>query len=164
MLDTNPGAEANSTENPPVDSQKTFNDSFGHEFPSLWLAVWDTALSLRESLEYGYTRLQLLDAAATSSLNLGLVRQELPGRKPAYDYKVDVVTSGRQMQLTCDRSDENYGPCRITLLVQYPNFHRDIMTHKKGMERWVSTWFWFTSPRILIRSPVQPARMLTLAQ
>ncbi|KAK7986918.1 hypothetical protein PG988_001906 [Apiospora saccharicola] len=137
------------------DSQKAFNDSFGHEFPSLWLAVWDTALSLQESLEYGYTRLQLVDAAAILSLNLGLVRQELLGRKPAYDYKVEITPSGRQMQLTCDRSDENYGPCRITLLIQYPNFHRDVMTHKTGMERWVSpAWFPSLSVHCL---PVQAA-------
>lgn len=56
------------------DSGKAFNDSFAHASPSLWLAVWDTALSLQESLEYGYTRLQLLDAAATSSVSLSLSR------------------------------------------------------------------------------------------
>ncbi|KAK8031844.1 hypothetical protein PG990_001578 [Apiospora arundinis] len=118
------------------DSAKAFGDSFAHESPSLWLAVWDTALSLQESLEYGYTRLQLIDAAATSSVSLGLNRKELPGRKPAYDYQISAITTVRQTDLTCDPSNENYGACRVTLLVQYPSFNRDIMTHKKAMNQW----------------------------
>lgn len=72
-----------------------------------------------------------------------MVRQELPGRKPAYDYKVEIVTSGRQMRLTCDPSEENYGPCHVTVLIQYPNFQRDIVTHKQGMELWVGFPFLF---------------------
>ncbi|KAK7913813.1 hypothetical protein PG985_011516 [Apiospora marii] len=120
------------------DSAKSYHDSFAHTSPSLWLAIWDTALSLQESLEYGYTRLQLIDAAATSSVNLGLFRKELPGRKPAYDYRISAITTVRETGLTCDPSDENYGPCRVTVLIQYSDFHRDIMTQKQGMELWVS--------------------------
>ncbi|KAK8091847.1 hypothetical protein PG997_002208 [Apiospora hydei] len=120
-------------------SEKAFRDSFAHSSPSLWLAVWDTALSLQESLEYGYTRLQLIDAAATSSVSLGLNRKELPGRKPAYDYQLSAITTVRQRDLTCDLSDGYSGPCRVTLLVQYPSFNRDIMTHKQGMDQWVGS-------------------------
>ncbi|KAK6849487.1 hypothetical protein PG995_013320 [Apiospora arundinis] len=116
-------------------SEKAFNDSFGHDSPSLWLAVWDTAISLQESLEYGYTRLQLIDAAATSSVSLDLIRKELPDRKPAYDYRISAITTVRQTDLTCDLGKDYYGPCRTTVLVQYPNFNRDVITHKKGMDQ-----------------------------
>ncbi|KAK8092468.1 uncharacterized protein PG998_014953 [Apiospora kogelbergensis] len=117
------------------DSGKSYNDSFAHHSPSLWLAVWDRDLSLQESLEYGYTQLQLIDAAATSSINLNLNRKELPDKKPAYDHQTFTVTTVRQTDLTCDPSNENYGPCHITLLIQYPSFNRDTMTLKPRMDR-----------------------------
>lgn len=60
----------------------------------------------------------------------------MPGRKPAYDYQLSAITTVRQTELTCDTSKIYYGPCRITLLIQYPNFDRDVMTVKKGMNQW----------------------------
>ncbi|KAK6833577.1 hypothetical protein PG987_008271 [Apiospora arundinis] len=144
------GRRTNPIPYPSVNSQKSFNDSFGHDSPSLWLAVWDTAISLQESLEYGYTRLQLIDAAATSSVSLDLIRKELPDRKPAYDYRISAITTVGQTNLPCDLDKDYYGPCRTTVLVQYPNFNRDVITHKKGMDQWVGGL------------PLLPAHLLTM--
>ncbi|KAF3012199.1 hypothetical protein E8E14_008432 [Neopestalotiopsis sp. 37M] len=116
------------------DSEKAFKDSFSHLSPSLWLAIWDSGLSLQESLEYGYTRLQLIDALGASSISLGLRYREEPKKTSAYDYELTLSTVPAT-NMTCDTSsDEYYGPCHITIILQYPTFQRDHETYEPKME------------------------------
>lgn len=126
----------------PDNSEKAYNDSFSKLSPSVWLAIWDANLSLEESLEYGHTRLQLIDALAMSSISLGLNYKETPTKKPAYDYELSTITTIPQTGMTCDlSSDAYYGACHITVLVQYPNFGRDVTTIEQSMQWMVSSYF-----------------------
>lgn len=84
----------------------------------LQLAVWDPNLSLEQSLEYGYTRLQLMDALAMSSISISLRYQTAPGRSD-YPYGFPTIATVAQTVMTCDVSSSSYyGPCHITILVQ----------------------------------------------
>lgn len=123
------------------DSSKALNDSFSYQSPSLWLAIWDGGLSLQDSLAYGYTRLQLIDALATSSINLALNYREEPEKTSAYDYALTTMSTIPQTKMTCDTSsDENYGPCHATIILQYPTFQRDIITIEARMQWQVSRY------------------------
>ncbi|KAK6193308.1 hypothetical protein LQW54_012589 [Pestalotiopsis sp. IQ-011] len=117
------------------DSSRAFNDSFAHQSPSFWLAIWDGGLSLQDSLAWGYTRLQLIDALATSSINLALNYREEPDKAAAYDYALTTISTIPQTRMTCDASsNEDYGPCHATIILQYPTFQRDVTTIEARMQ------------------------------
>lgn len=93
-------------------------------------------LSLEESLEYGYTRLQLIDASSMLSVSLDLRRMEMAGRPPAYEYQLTSISSVPSKSLTCDlgsASNPYYGPCHVTLLIQFPTFEREIVSLQREM-------------------------------
>ena len=56
------------------------------EAPSLYMAIYDPRLDLKDALTRGYTRLILVNANADSSINLGLRNRQAIGYPPAYDY------------------------------------------------------------------------------
>lgn len=95
-------------------------------------------LSLEESLEYGYTRLQLIDASSMLSISLDLRRMELLDRKDAYEYRLTSISSVPSSRLTCDLSSSYYGPCHVTLLIQFPTFEREIISMQREMDWSVS--------------------------
>ncbi|KAH8655367.1 hypothetical protein BX600DRAFT_515196 [Xylariales sp. PMI_506] len=116
-------------------SDAAFTDSFTPLSPSLWLAIWDAQLSLEESLQYGYTQLQLIDDLAMSSINLGLSYKEEPPKKPAYDYELSAISTVPQASMTCDVSSDKYlGACHMTVLIQYPTFHREVTSIERMMQ------------------------------
>lgn len=114
---------------------RAFGDSFQAFSPSLWLAIWDPMLSLEESLEYGYTRLQLIDASSMVSISLDLRRMEMPSRQAAYEYQLTSISSVPANRLTCDLGNpsEYYGPCHVTLLIQFPTFEREVVSVQHEM-------------------------------
>ncbi|KAG6365603.1 hypothetical protein INS49_007214 [Diaporthe citri] len=115
---------------------RAFGDSFQSFSPSLWLAIWDPMLSLEESLEYGYTRLQLIDASSMVSISLDLRRMEMAGKQPAYEYQLTSISSVPSKRLTCDLdnpSEPYYGPCHVTLLIQFPTFEREVVSVQREM-------------------------------
>lgn len=93
-------------------------------------------LSLEESLEYGYTRLQLIDASSMLSISLDLRRMEMTGRQAAYEYQLTSISSVPSKKLTCDLgnpSEPYYGPCHVTLLIQFPTFEREVVSVQRKM-------------------------------
>lgn len=93
-------------------------------------------LSLEESLEYGYTRLQLIDASSMVSISLNLRRMEMIGRESAYEYQLTSISSVPSKKLTCDLDNESepyYGPCHVTLLIQFPTFEREVVSVQREM-------------------------------
>jgi hypothetical protein len=108
--------------------------------PSLFIAVYDPTLGLREAFETGYTRMSLINANGIVAVNIGLqVRQGLDGNS-AYDYILGLSSSPTR-DLVCDTSSATtyQYPCYVSLFVQIPNFDRTIITTTKAMEWLVSS-------------------------
>ncbi|KAK0662473.1 hypothetical protein QBC41DRAFT_368312 [Cercophora samala] len=103
--------------------------------PSLWIAVYDPTLTVREALENGYTRMVLINANGMTALNLGLNYREALGHAPAYDYHLSISTTP-SMDLQCDTSDEKgaSGLCWLSLFVQFPSFERQVSRQDVAMK------------------------------
>ena len=57
----------------PIDNaSKAKDDSSRVLSPSLWIAVYDQALTFEEAFRYGYTRMTLIDANGVVAINLGI--------------------------------------------------------------------------------------------
>ncbi|ORY69077.1 uncharacterized protein BCR38DRAFT_508557 [Pseudomassariella vexata] len=108
------------------DSYKAKTDSFITLLSSIWLAIYDTTLTLEEALEGGYSRLNLINAYAMTSVNLVLNYRQAPGKAPAYDYYEFTISSVPANDLTCDASGNFYGDCHISLILQFSTFERQI--------------------------------------
>ncbi|KAK0619514.1 hypothetical protein B0T14DRAFT_209641 [Immersiella caudata] len=94
--------------------------------PTLWIAVYDPALTLGEAMESGYTRMYLLNANGMTAISLTLHYREVLGKSPAYDYGVSFSTVPAS-KVGCDlASDPKAEPCILNLFLQYPTFDRQV--------------------------------------
>lgn len=65
---------------------------------------------------------------------------EMDDREAAYEYQLSSISSVPSKTLTCDLGDPGsyYGPCHVTLLIQFPTFEREIISVKREMVWFVS--------------------------
>ncbi|KAK4645796.1 hypothetical protein QC761_204725 [Podospora bellae-mahoneyi] len=140
------------------DTTKARTDTSRVLSPSLWIAVYDPTLTVREALENGYSRMVLINANGMTALNLGLNYREALGHAPAYDYHLSISTTP-SMDLQCDTSDAKgaSGLCWLSLFLQFPSFERQVSRQDVAM-KWqdvaadAGSWFalfqllgWITS-------------------
>ncbi|KAK4174862.1 hypothetical protein QBC36DRAFT_356192 [Triangularia setosa] len=117
------------------DTSKARADTSRVLSPSLWIAVYDPTLTVREALENGYTRMVLINANGMAAINLGLNYREALGHAPAYDYQLSISTIP-SIDLQCDTSDPRgaSGPCFLSLFVQFPSFERQVSQQDVAMK------------------------------
>lgn len=121
---------------PLVNSTQAFIDSSQTPSPSLWIAIYDPTLTLRQALENDYTRLMLINANSITAVNLALNFRQDIGMTPAYDYGL-TISSIPFEGLVCDlgsTTETPTGPCHLSLFLQIPSFTRQMSLLNYGMQ------------------------------
>ncbi|KAH9996985.1 hypothetical protein F4779DRAFT_606637 [Xylariaceae sp. FL0662B] len=136
------------------DSSKASDDSSRRLSPSLWVAIHDPTLTVKEALENDSTRPMIINANGMIAINLGLNYRQIRGKSPAYDYDIS-ISSIPTMDMTCDNGSDtkpSYQPCFVSLWLQFPTFERQVSTQGFSMG-WVdvvaSAGSWFSLFQII---------------
>lgn len=108
-------------------------DSSRESSPSLWLAVHDPSIELRQALELDMAQLHLINANSEVAINLGIHRRQKQGQDMFYDYQL-AISSVPARDLPCDTSVAGYYPCFVSLFIQFPTFERQTMREKQVLE------------------------------
>ena len=85
----------------------------------------------------------LVNANGMVQVNLGLALRQVNGKSPSYDYRL-TISSIPAMNLTRDRSSSgnaDYGPCFISLFLQFPTFGRRTSRLGPGLS-WLVSLIW----------------------
>ena len=83
---------------------------------------------MQDAFQQGYTRMQLIDANAIISINVGLLFRQAVDADPAYDYSLN-ISPVSAASLTCDLNKSNGNAiwaCHVSLFLQFPTFERQL--------------------------------------
>ncbi|KIW01023.1 uncharacterized protein PV09_07539 [Verruconis gallopava] len=116
-------------------TNKAANDSSERPSPSLYIAIYDASLDLREALEKNFTRLMLFQANGQTAINLALRYREAVDGTKAYDYTLTISTVPAQT-IQCEWDGVSALPdykCFASVHLQFPSFDRIAISRGQDM-------------------------------
>jgi len=115
-------------------------DSGQNLHPSLFIAIYDSKLTLRTALELGYTRPKLFNANGITAITLSQTYRQTTLNGPFfYDYGSSLSTVPAQ-DLVCDVSKSKaWWACYTSLRLQFPTFEQNVVTRQPKKSGDVST-------------------------